>query len=216
MNRSKSVNNTYFDTVNINQAWLMGFIAADGTISKDKNLIKIGLSSQDREILEKIKAELKIAREIHDSCTNNGYAVSELAWSSKNHKDFLAKYGIVNNKTYHAMQVPNFTDKKLILAFILGYMDGDGSISINENKYLRIRIVAHRSEILQSIVDNLSTFYPNLTYSLSQDSRKLYELSISTLFAVPILKDMYNLNSLRLDRKYKKFLEYINHETATS
>ena len=95
-------------------------------------------------------------------------------------------------------------------------MDGDGSISINENKYLRIRIVAHRPEILQSIVDNLITFYPNLTYSLSQDSRKLYELSISTLFAVPILKDMYNLNSLRLDRKYKKFLEYINHETATS
>lgn len=58
MRRKKSVNDNYFDNIGVNQAWLMGFIAADGTIRRERNSIKIGLSSVDKEILEKIKKEL--------------------------------------------------------------------------------------------------------------------------------------------------------------
>ena len=89
MKRKKSVDDDYFNNIGINQAWLMGFIAADGTIRRETNSIKITLSSIDREILEKIKKELKIERDIHDSLTSNGFNISELSWTSKNHKDFL-------------------------------------------------------------------------------------------------------------------------------
>jgi hypothetical protein len=44
----------------------------------------------------------------------------------------------------------------------------------------------------------------------------MYELSISTTYAKSIFKDMYALNTLHLDRKYQKYLEYISQETLTS
>lgn len=214
MKKKKSVDDNYFDKIDINQAWLIGFLAADGTIRKNNNSIKIGLSTVDREILEKIKKELKIEREIVDYITNNGFNISELEWTSKKHKDFLSQYNIVNNKTYLPMYLPSNFSRNQKLAFILGYFDGDGSISKTEN-YLRFRICAHRDEILKSIAKFLKEEY-NLKYSLSKDKRGLYELSISTTYAIQLFKDMYDLNSLRLNRKYQKFLEYINHETTTS
>ena len=214
MKRKKSVDDNYFNSNNLNRAWLTGFIAADGTIRKDCNTIKIGLSSIDREILEKIKEELKIERHICDYVTNNGFAISELEWTSKQHKDFLAQYNIVNNKTYLPMAVPKDFNDKEKLAFILGYFDGDGSIS-STDKYLRFRICAHRDEILKDIALTLNNLY-NIDFSLSMDKRGLYELSISTDYSKKIFQDMYALNTLRLNRKYQKFLEYINHETMTS
>lgn len=214
MKRKKSVNDNYFNSIDVNQAWLMGFIAADGSIRKNRNTIKIALSSVDKEILEKIKQEVNIERPILDYLTNNGFAVSQLEWTSKEHKDFLAKYGIVNNKTYLPMYLPKDFNKNQKLAFILGYFDGDGSISREDNR-LRFRICSHREEILKDIANFLEKEY-NAKYSISKDGRDLFELSISTTYAVQIFIDMYNLNSLHLDRKYKKFLEYINHETTTS
>lgn len=216
MRRKKSVDDTYFSNIDtVNKAWMMGFIAADGTIRKNENAIKIGLSTVDREILEKIKAEIKIERPIYDSVTQNGFAISELCWSSYQQKQDLSKYGIVNNKTYLPIYLPNFNNHELTLAFILGYFDGDGSFSVSKDgKYVRFRLCAHRNELLKDIGEYLKRIY-GATYSLSKDNRGLYELSISTTFALSILHDMYALNSLRLDRKYRKYLEYINQETTT-
>lgn len=217
MNRSYACDSFYFDVIGPNQAWIMGFLAADGSISKDRNTIKICINSIDREILEKIQAEIKISRPIEDGKTNNGFYISKLSWSNLHHKEVLANYGIIPNKTYFSMNVPNWDDINLQLAFILGYFDGDGTLSISQdNKYIRFRICAHRKEILESIVNVLIKKYPNLCYSLSQDKRQLYDLSISTKYAIPLLKDLYNLPCIHLDRKYKKFLEYIGHETATT
>ena len=212
--RRKSVNDNYFDNIGVNQAWLMGFLAADGYIGKQVNTIEISLSSKDKEILKKIKKEVEIERPIIDKTSNNGFDICKLEWTSKRHKDILATFGIVNNKTYLPLHLPSFFSDELKLAFILGFFDGDGSIS-KYNNYLRFRIVSHRNEILIDIATFLQNKY-NCTYSLSQDNRGLWELSISTTYCVKIFKDMYNLNSLRLDRKYQKFLEYINHETTTS
>ena len=98
--RGKKVNHHYFDNIDSNRkAWILGFLAADGNISSDRNRIKIGLSSVDREILENIKLALESERDIIDYETNNGFNISELSWSSENHKIQLAKYGIVPNKT---------------------------------------------------------------------------------------------------------------------
>lgn len=213
--RQWSVNDSYFSQIDsVSKAWLIGFLAADGTIRKDSNEIKIGLSNVDKEILEKIKEELSLEKPILEYQTNNGFNCIQLTWSSFQQKQDLKKYGVVNNKTYLPMHLPNWDDDKK-LAFILGYFDGDGSFTINKQGYCRFRICAHRNELLKDIQHFLNDKY-RTTSSLSQDSRGLWELSYSTYSCVQMLKDMYNLNSIRLDRKYQKFLEYINQETVTS
>ncbi len=216
--RKKPVKEDYFsDIISPNQAWLMGFLASNGTISSTDNTIKIGLSSCDREILEKIQKELNYNQgKIYDYQTQQGFFISELRWTSSQQKQDLARFGIVPNKTYKKMELPKI-EEKLQLAFILGYFDGDGSFSISKDaRYCRLRFCAYREEVLQSIANYLKKYY-NITYSLSNShQRQMYELSISTKYAIPILKDAYNLCPLCLQRKKNKFLEYINHETTTS
>ena len=202
-NRAHSVDNEYFSNITtVNQAWLLGFLAADGWIEKDRNRINIELSAVDKEILEKIKKEVKIENKILERETNNGFSVVRLSWTSGIQKDKLAHYGIVHNKTYKEIRLPIFDNNDLTYAYILGYFDGDGSISINGN-YCRFRICSYRPELLEDInnfLDNHGT--------IRQDSRGLWELSISTTYSVPLFKKMYGLNSLHLERKYNKFLEY--------
>lgn len=202
-NRANSVDNEYFSNITtVNQAWLLGFIAADGWVEKDRNRINIELSAVDKEILEKIKEEVKIENGILERETNKGFSVVRLSWTSKIQKDNLAYYGIVHNKTYKEIHLPIFEDKDLTYAYILGYFDGDGSISIDEN-YCRFRICSHRPELLKDIDNFLGNHG-----SLSQDNRGLWELSISTTYSVPLFQKLYGLNSLHLARKYNKFLEY--------
>lgn len=201
--RTNGVNHNYFNKITtVNQTWLLGFLAADGWIEKDRNRINIELSAVDKEILEKIKEEVQIENGIFERETGNGFSVVRLSWTSGVQKDKLSNYGIVHNKTYKEMHLPFFDNDDLTYAFILGFFDGDGSISIQKN-YCRFRLCAHRPELLQDIYNFLQ-----VEGSLSQDNRGLWELSISTTYSVPLFKKMYSLNSLHLERKYNKFLEY--------
>lgn len=47
-------------------AYILGFLSADGTVSRNGNRIKIGLSSVDRNFLELIKEELRVEKKIFD------------------------------------------------------------------------------------------------------------------------------------------------------
>ena len=55
--RKKKVNDNYFSSIDTyNKAWLLGYLASDGSIAGRNNGIKIGIAESDKEILEKIKA----------------------------------------------------------------------------------------------------------------------------------------------------------------
>lgn len=216
--RAKSCQTNYFSNIDTyTKAWLIGFLASDGTVRKDRNSIKIGLSAKDKEILEKIKVEVSIEREILEYTTANGFDIVELNWTSEQHKKDLAKFGVMPNKTYYETSLPTFENDNYTLAYILGYFDGDGSISISQQGYLRFRLCCYTKTLLQDIADFFERKY-SATYSLSKDpSRQMYELFISTTYAKNIFEDMYALNTLRLDRKYQKYLEYKTiHEASTS
>lgn len=105
----KKVNDNYFSFIDTyNKAWLLGYLASDGSVAGKNNRIKIGIAESDKEILEKIKAEVNIERKIKSTKTSNGFLTAELEWSSYQQKQDLAKYGIVNNKTYLPLHLPDF------------------------------------------------------------------------------------------------------------
>ena len=201
--RAKHVNHEYFDNIDSCQkAWLLGFLASDGWIEKERNRINIELSIVDKEILEKIKNELNIESEILVHETGNGFTVCRLSWTSQQQKEQLVKFGIVHRKTYEEMHLPKFNNPDLIYAFILGFFDGDGSISISADDYIRFRLVAHRPELLEDIKEFLKVG------NISKDNRGLYEFAVSTTNAVPLFNKLYSLDCFSLQRKHNKFLEY--------
>lgn len=206
--RAKSVNEHYFDKIdNLKKAWILGFIAADGSISKKRNCIKIGLSTVDKEILEKIRQEVKIERCILDSETNNGFAISDLTWSNANHKYQLSKYGIVPNKTYHTINVPKLP-LELQLAYIQGYFDGDGCFR-DDGKYCRWEICGYKKETLESIANVLNKFVKkDKKVYMSPNRKNYYTLTYSTEDAFTILNKSYEICPLTLKRKRDKFFNW--------
>lgn len=217
---AKKKNLKYFDKENHNMAWLLGFLAADGCIYQNKNEVKIGLSSVDREILEKIKQELEIENKICDYETNNGFLVSELRWTSVEHKQKLAEYGIIPNKTF-CLGLPTKLDKKYWIDYIRGYFDGDGSISLIKNgNALRWQVCSATPEILKWIVDVLYEEYniPKVNIQEWQRKNKLYAIQYSTSSTLKIYNILYN-GSLCLNRKYNHYTELVNdkkfHETPS-
>lgn len=214
-NRALHKNINYFYTQSHNMAWLLGFLASDGTVSSSNNIIKIGLSAKDKEILEKIKQELEIENKIVEYTTTNGFDCVDLHWTCAEHKQELEKYGITPNKTF-TIKPPILLSKEYYIDFIRGYFDGDGSINLihsNGKPYaLRWQVCGATQEILQWIIDVLYEQFsiPKVNiYCDKNHKHNYYYFQYSTNAVKVIYNILYTPNSLYLKRKKDKFDEII-------
>ena len=215
-NRAYKKNESYFDTPTSNMAWLIGFLASDGSVSSSDNAIKIELSSKDKEILEKIKQEVEIENRIKEYTTTTGYDVAELVWSSKRHKDTLAKYSVTPKKTF-ILQPPYKLPYKYWIDYIRGYFDGDGSVNLIHSNgkpaSLRWQLCSATKEILEWVIDYFYNEYNipkvNIYFDSSHGKNGLYYFQYSTNSTKQIYKILYTDGSLYLKRKKDHFDEVI-------
>ena len=213
-NRNLMQNHNFFQTENENMAWLLGFIAADGGIEKKRNVIRINLSTIDKEILLKIKDLIGLQSEIKDYITNEGYAVSKIQWSSEQHKKDLASYGITFEKTFK-LKPPLKLNKKYWKDYIRGFWDGDGSITLNKNNYnsLLWQITSASKPILEFIVNYFYEEYqiPKVNiHTFTRNGVELYLLQYSTNASKQIYNIFYDNNNICLKRKKDKYTSVIN------
>lgn len=135
--RKLRVNNNFFSKPTLLNSYWAGFIAADGCILSDKPVLQIGLSSKDKNILIKFKNEIKFEGRIFERFNTSGdgkklYPTSVLRIrSEKITKDLYKNFNITPKKSWTLKPPP--LDKKKALAFIIGYIDGDGCISQKRN-----------------------------------------------------------------------------------
>lgn len=214
VNRTLYKNKEYFNVQGHNMAWLLGFLASDGTVSSSDNTIKIGLSAKDREILEKIKAEVEIENKIVEYTTQDGFDCVDLHWTCKEHKEELAKYGITPKKTF-TIKPPTLLDPQYYIDFIRGYFDGDGSVNLIHSYGapigLRWQVCGATSEILEWIVETLHQQYNVPPVKVYRDNNRghYYYFQYSTKAVHMIYDILYTPNSLFLERKKKHFDEII-------
>ena len=209
--RQFNVDDNYFSTENSNMAYLLGFLASDGTVDKKNNRIKIGLSSIDKGFLVKIKEELRYEGDILDYITSNGFSVSELTFTSQQIKNDLARYNIVPNKTF-TFKFPKNLSKKYWIDFIRGYFDGDGSVSTAGENAIRWQICSATKDVLEAIINFFYEEYQIKKVPILEQQRKnnpLYYFQYSTNATKRIFSILYRENSLKLPRKYLKFKELV-------
>ena len=216
-NREKVKDKTFFskERENSNMAWLLGFLASDGTVSSKNNGIKIGLSSKDEEILYKIKDLLSLTNSnVTHYVTNKGFDVSELFWTCQQHKKDLARYGIIPRKTFN-LKPPYELNEKFYIDYIRGYFDGDGSITMTDKQYLGLgfKIVSATPEILNFIGDVFQQQYdikkPKIYSSTRQRTNPLYSLEYSTNPTIKIYQYLYHDDTIYLKRKKDRYEELI-------
>ena len=211
----------YFDIIDTPQkAYWLGFIAADGNIYRrdgHQGLLSIALKDKDIELLYTFKNNIKTAKSISISQDKRrkDTVIATLQISSDVLCNRLIEIGIGIRKTFDLSiyQICSNIPKSFVGSFILGYFDGDGSISILDNTISKasIRISGPISNLkdFQTILAELK-----INCSIIEDKRK-YKKSFGSLEfkntaeKYIFLKLIYNLKVECLKRKEEKAKELI-------
>lgn len=148
-----SLNRHYFHNIdNEYKAYWLGFIYADGWISKSKtgSELAIELSSLDLKHLEKFKncigsnASIKIRNKHLIIANNKNFSDVETCkiriYSNQMYND-LYIHGVTNSKTYDS-NYPKVAEN-LFRHVLRGYFDGDGCIYTKNEKKIQVHITAY-------------------------------------------------------------------------
>jgi hypothetical protein len=215
--RKYSVNDNYFNKiVSHEQAYLLGVWYSDGYLVKEGSGTKrIGLDVIDADWLLDISKALSSEAPLYKTNKEN---LKRIKITSIKLYDDLIKLGCFENKTF-ILNFPNENQvpKEFINSFILGLLDGDGSITIctprNKKRQPEVHIsFTGTKEILNGIQNFLGVEHLKLYQRFPERKNNNYTLCISGIQQVSkILKLLYkNAPKCVLKRKQDKYYKIIN------
>lgn len=224
--RMYPLNDMYFNKIDTkDKAYWLGFMFADGFITKGKNgQFIFGMSLHEKEPLELFKKYLNSNKPIGEYVTTQGFNPGsicyKLAISSKQVFDDLIKHGCVENKTFKLI-FPNI-NVELISHFIRGYFDGDGSVYTSyqlDKLHLSSSICGIKS-FLESILKNIN-FIESDKKLLYKDERKesdCHYIKFNSIYdSLQFYHYLYkDCDDLFLKRKKEKFENFILDRGSTT
>ena len=198
-----TMNFNYFDEIKKNQAYILGLFAADGWNRERDNLLEISLQESDEQILEDIRIELSLSRQLRHFTNNKNRKMVSLTFSSEKIKQIFETYGNIPRKTFKLLHLPPLTDD-MMAHYIRGYFDGDGSASNGFN------ITSANLSFLQEIQSFLERKYKIQPGKIYTDTR-CYSFNYGKKDDVEkIYKALYPVEEiLCLKRKQNKLKSFI-------
>lgn len=233
----REIRHNFFNNINFEeQAYLLGFIFADGCVNEERHTLSININKQDQYIIDLLKdispeAYTREQKSYKSIATVRGRQVKNHGSirtniSSKILIEDLKKYGVIQNKTYTDMHLPIVSDDILLKHFIRGYFDGDGCFTYSirkpnpKNREINYRISAHwticckTSSILLEIQKYFTSFgiKTNINYIKRDD---MYNLTTSSRKEIiKIFNLLFHNCNYSLPRKYNKIKYYVNTEVS--
>lgn len=138
-------NTHYFDNIDsYAKAYIVGFIAADGALVKRTQTsaaLTITVKYEDKAILEFIKSEIGNSHKLLEIRRPSGFDKNKIIHhirytiTDTNITKALLNLGITYHKSLTMKNIITNIPYKYRDAFIIGYFDGDGSVSIRDGSY---------------------------------------------------------------------------------
>jgi len=134
-----SLNEDYFKKECANQAYILGFLSADGCIRFEKKAwnLRVEIQQQDVEFLEFLKKELEFNGNIRfyskKTPKNKDGFYCRVDIRNNTMGEDLINNGVIPNKTYN-FKLPPVAYGPYSNHFMRGYFDGDGCITTQSNK----------------------------------------------------------------------------------
>jgi hypothetical protein len=215
INSSGTNNDIFKNTDNEEDAYWIGFLMADGCVSKNGNTITIGLQSSDRRHLEKFKAFVESSNKIRD-CSRVGenkdgkivYYSSRFSFNSEDVKKTLSLHGVVPQKSIIARPSDEIVKNK---HFWRGMIDGDGSLFTkyykeNNKKYVRLDLCGSNCVVSSFISYIKRTLY--ISANIYPNGR-VFHVRFAGIRAKKIIEHLYKDSTIYLDRKKLLADQYI-------
>lgn len=211
-----SCNEKFFKSITIENSYYAGFIAADGcivTTTKNNKALQIDIQQKDSYILKNLKRDIEYTGPIINK-KRYRYNVkvensSVLKISSIDIcQDLEQNFNIKSRKSL-TLKPPKNLSLKQSLAYIIGYIDGDGSIfySTYKRKYgskrYQLSIVGTK-EILNWINSIFSQKYKVNKKVYKRD--KIYQYALGRMDSEKVLKSLKKIKIKKLERKWSKVI----------
>lgn len=216
--RKYDCNHDFFESIDTEEkAYWLGFIFADGWISKQQygEYFGITLSTKDVNHLYKLKTSMgstyKVNSYQNDTPYKDDTQYSVYKVSSKKIVADLVDKGVFENKT-NIIEPPKGVPEKLIRHFIRGYFDGDGSLSYyvssRNRKMYQVKILGTESllDYINNFVEEKIGFRIPRYYKRKETQTVMsYEMN-SKIRTMSFLDYIYKDATVYLDRKYELYL----------
>lgn len=209
-------NEHYFSVIDSpSKAYILGFIAADGSLVKSSTgnsyYLTITIKYEDRSVLDFIQKELNSnykLLEIRKISYGKEVHHIRLQFSNKIITNDLMMYGILPRKSLTMTNIIENIPVEYRDAFIIGYFDGDGSVSFISNsinnKSMNVQIRGTQ-DFLSGICNHLDI---PITYIHQYDS--ISQLTITHMKYIVRFFECYQNLQFYYIRKHNKFLKRIN------
>lgn len=197
-----NINSAIFNNVdNEEKAYWLGFIFADGYVSKSSNF-ELSLGLKDLKHLKKFKNFLEFEGNIY---IDNKVGRCRLQFQDSKIVNDLKSIGCVNNKSL-ILKFPNINDE-LTHHFIRGYFDGDGCIN-KSNTSMSVSVIGTYSFISQ-IHNILNLPKDNIKHRNIRHSKYVYTNQLSGQNARNFCRYIYKDSTIFLERKYNRFMKHL-------
>ena len=223
-------NDSYFDVIDTpEKAYWIGFLYADGYLTKrtGSNSVGITISNEDIQHLYKFKSAVQFTGDINTYTSFKGFQQEGVPYSrisiiSQHMCDSLERNGMYYNKS-GIIKFP--TDEQVPTRFhshfIRGYFDGNGCLthgSVHEHKVTQYKVsICSTHEMLRGIEKCFELKQLHALYKRHKNDVNNYSLDIGgNKQVVNILNYLYANATVYLDRKYEKYLSYLQYVNSRS
>jgi intein/homing endonuclease len=195
------------------EAYLLGFIYADGCITSHKKIpdtLKIDLARSDELFLNILNQYLngkmyKITKTLNKKI----YQQIRLCVYDRKLCSRLITLGISLNKTYeNSDQIFSNIPKNLKWDFIRGFFDGDGCIDINKKKQATFSLCSKNRTLLNSLLNYIKITVPGKSNITNGDG--VLRIRIGGNKKIVQIYNLMYKNQLSLNRKRLRFEEIYN------
>lgn len=201
--RIYDLNDDFLDILDSKQCWFLGIMASDGYINKTNSTIGISQSGdKGLNMIEYIKELINFQGKIYSSPTK-GKISYKISFNSEKMLQRLKDLNIIPNKT-KTYKIPDIilNDEEKLRKFLIGYIDGDGSIGVYHNM-LVISFVCNRYVYEQ--LRNIKLFKNSLVTEKKED---LFEFRLNGIKAINFCDYLYNNIDTYKSYKYNNYIEY--------
>ena len=200
----------FYSIDTLEKAYILGLLQADGAILINIKAYsvctKLKLKAEDKYLLDYIHKKWPFFTEPKLEVHKSGKKAYYIYSYNRELCNDLMMNGILPRKSYenanNSFIPPLYED--LFISYILGLLDGDGTIQTDKKGHIRIDLVGKTEELFREIVDRLKLYNINSSIYYRKD-KDYYMIRISNKFSVKALIEKFSKCPICLDRKFKKY-----------